>query len=356
MLADPFRRLSLVTIFALASVGCHGRSPDGAASTAPQRVALVRVGTGTPGMLTLPARVKALEEATLTARAPGRVSAFLAREGQYVAEGTPLVRFDAPEARQSLAAARAEELAARSAQAFATRQHARIESLYTAGVVAIADREDAESRQHAAESRLAQASAAREVAESAVEVRAPFASVVVRRHVDAGADVQPGQPLLDLRSPNGSQIVAAVPEGAAGDLAHASAWVQVGDGPWRAARLVSADGMVDPATRSRTARYVPVERGGLEPGAFARLRLELPQTPGAGAEATPIAVPLASVVRRGALTGVLVVESNRAWLRWVRLGRTQGDAVEVLSGLRSGEQVVAAPAGLTDGASVASGS
>ncbi len=40
-----------------------------------------------PGTLSLPARVKAVEEATLTARSVGRISGFGAREGQAVAEG-----------------------------------------------------------------------------------------------------------------------------------------------------------------------------------------------------------------------------------------------------------------------------
>ena len=181
-------------------------------------------------------------------------------------------------------------------------------------------------------------------------MRAPFAGVLVRRHVDVGADVQPGAPLVDLRSPSGAEIVTAVPEAAAGALASTPAWIQVGDGAWREARLLRADGMVDPTTRTRTARYAPRDRLALEPGAYARVRLALT---GAGAGLSPaLAVPAASVVRRGALTGVYVIEQERAWLRWLRLGRTQGDAIEVLSGLTAGEQVVSAPAGLQDGARV----
>jgi hypothetical protein len=70
------------------------------------------------------------------------------------------------------------------------------------------------------------------------------------------------------------------------------------------------------------------------------------------APAAAIALPQASVVHRGALTGVFVVEQDRAWLRWVRLGRTQGDDSEVLSGLDRNDRVVAQPGGLVDGARV----
>jgi hypothetical protein len=146
--------------------------------------------------------------------------------------------------------------------------------------------------------------------------------------------------------------VAAVPEAATPGLASARAWVQVGDGAWREARLLRADGMLDPATRTRTARFAPLDRDGLEPGAYARVRLELPDDAAAPTQAAPIALPLASIVHRGALTGVFVVEQDRAWLRWVRLGSTQGGATEVLSGLDRNARIVARPAGLVDGSRV----
>jgi RND family efflux transporter MFP subunit len=332
--------------------GCQERPGDAAFASAPTPVRLVQFALAERGTLTLPARVKAAEEATLAARVSGRVSAFLAREGQVVSEGELLVRFDAPEARHALDAARADEQAARVSAEVSARQHTRMESLFTAGVVAQTDRENAEAGDHGAAARLAQATAARELAESAFEVRAPFAGVLVRRHVDAGADVQPGSPLVDLRSPSGVEVVAAVPEAATPSLASARAWVQVGDGAWREARLLRADGMLDPATRTRTARFAPRDRDGLEPGAYARVRLELPGVEGVVAPAAAIALPQASVVHRGALTGVFVVEQDRAWLRWVRLGRTQGDDAEVLSGLDRNDRVVAQPGGLVDGARV----
>jgi allophanate hydrolase subunit 1 len=57
-----------------------------------------------------------------------------------------------------------------------------------------------------------------------------------------------------------------------------------------------------------------------------------------------ILVPAGAVVREGDLTGVRVVSGAAAELRWVRVGRAVGPDVEVLSGLRAGEQVlVAAP-------------
>ena len=58
------------------------------------------------------------------------------------------------------------------------------------------------------------------------------------------------------------------------------------------------------------------------------------------------------MVRRGALTGVFVAEENRAVLRWLRLGRREGDRFEVLAGLEAGDAVIQVAAGLVDGATV----
>ena len=48
-----------------------------------------------------------------------------------------------------------------------------------------------------------------------------------------------------------------------------------------------------------------------------------------------------AVVERGALTSVWIVDKeNIARMRLVKIGKTVGDRVEILSGLSDGEQVV----------------
>ena len=56
-------------------------------------------------------------------------------------------------------------------------------------------------------------------------------------------------------------------------------------------------------------------------------------------------LPLKAVVRRAEMTGVYVQgEGGQPRLRQVRLGRTTGDQVEVLSGLTAGENIMTDPA------------
>jgi multidrug efflux pump subunit AcrA (membrane-fusion protein) len=85
--------------------GGHGAAkPD---DRAPVTVSVFVVGarSGERGIV-LPGRVEAREEVTLASRLAGRVTALPVAGGAAFREGDVLVRFDAPEARASLAAGR----------------------------------------------------------------------------------------------------------------------------------------------------------------------------------------------------------------------------------------------------------
>jgi len=69
---------------------------------------------------------------------------------------------------------------------------------------------------------------------------------------------------------------------------------------------------------------------------------------------TMVLIPIEVIVTRGQLTGVYTPsQSNTALLRWLRLGRTFGDDVEVLSGLSADESyIVSAEEKLFNGAKI----
>lgn len=351
--SDPSRRtgrivaktLSLACAAAITLGGCGARgAPSRNASRPPAEVTVATFDPGVPGgdIIVVPARVKASEEVTVTARLQARLTALRAREGARVRHGDPIAVFDAPETRRALAAARAEVASAELASVVATRQEARLESLFAARAVSDRDREVAGAERRSADARLQSARASLEALESGSIVRAPFDGVVVRIHADPGADLSPGTPVADLRSSEGIEAVADVPEGDVSRLATSALAVQVGDGPWRPARLARLDGMTDWRTRSRTAHLT--FQGEAEAGAYARLALGTrPDAAGDGS------VPLASLVTRGALSGVFVVEGNQARLRWLKLGRSRGERVEVLGGLEPGEVFALVPDSLADG-------
>jgi multidrug efflux system membrane fusion protein len=94
----------------------------------------------------------------------------------------------------------------------------------------------------------------------------------------------------------------------------------------------------DAATHTVTLRAdLPPSLAGAMPGQFARLWW--PAAKEVAAAANPW-VPLQAVVRRAEMTGLYVLDAKgRPLLRQVRLGRSDGVNVEVLSGLSAGERV-----------------
>ena len=100
--------------------------------------------------------------------------------------------------------------------------------------------------------------------------------------------------------------------------------------------------LVDVATHSAQIRFRLPALSGVVPGMFARVWL--PVAAGAAGSTERLFVPSAAVVRRAELTAVYLVDvQGRPALRQVRLGRVQGDRVEVLTGLRAGDKVATDP-------------
>ena len=61
---------------------------------------------------------------------------------------------------------------------------------------------------------------------------------------------------------------------------------------------------------------------------------------------TKVLIPTEAIITNGQLSGIYTVsQSNTALLRWLRLGRTFGDQVEVLSGLNVGEAYIVSAEG-----------
>jgi RND family efflux transporter MFP subunit len=361
-----FARGVLPVAFLLAATqGCSrpgGREVSRSSSRAPVQVRAVRVeSSGGGASIVLGARVRASEEVTISASVTGRLSALPVKEGGSFRLGAVLAKFDALEAREALRSAQGARAAAEVRRDQAVRQETRLDSLLAARVASVREQELAHADRLAADAQYRQALAAERQLEAGTSVLAPFDGVVVRKHLDAGSDVRPGTPLLDLRSLGAGEIEASVPESQLPGLPRRRAEFQTSGGLWQRAELVRVEGMTDPASRTRKAYFRPTSTAPtLTPGDFASIRLtplEEPATSSALKEFTvgvgpSVLVPSESLVRRGSLTGIFILRDGRSWLRWLRTGREQSGSTEVLAGLQPGDWVASRPEGLEDGGQV----
>jgi RND family efflux transporter MFP subunit len=312
-------------------------------ATAPAQAAALQGRTGFDGV------VEAVRQTVIAAQVPGAVVELNAKAGDRVQAGQLMLRIDARAADQSAAASNAQVQAARAALDVATREYDRQKQLHQKKYISQAALERAESEFKATSAQvaaqMAQAGAAR-TQTGLHTVRAPYAGVVAEVSVALGDMAMPGRPLLTLYDPTALRVTAALPQSLAGSVQADAVRVELpglaAAQQWPQATRVQVLPMVDAATHTVQVR---AELGagpeGVAPGMFARLWLP---SAGASEAGKTVTVPRSAIVRRAEMTGVYVQgEGGKPLLRQVRLGRTEGERVEVLSGVAPGEQVVVDP-------------
>jgi RND family efflux transporter MFP subunit len=207
-------------------------------------------------------------------------------------------------------------------------------------------------------SRRAEASAARlEAARASVEAAraqergahtmlgysrlvAPFAGVVTTRMADPGTLASPGVPLLQVDKAGALKLHVAVDESAIA-VVRKGMKVQVaihGMPSGIATGVVTEiDPAADPNSHSFMVKVDLPPSAQLRAGMYGTAEL-------ADGVRQAIVVRRSAVVSRGSLVCAYAIDAQGiAQLRYITLGETMGDLVEVLSGLTDGEHLVDAP-------------
>jgi multidrug efflux pump subunit AcrA (membrane-fusion protein) len=171
---------------------------------------------------------------------------------------------------------------------------------------------------------------------------APFGGVIVKKFVEVGDTVQPGQPLLNYADVEYLQVEVDVPARLRPGLREGmmvKAQLDVGNRqiPVRVAQVFP---MADPQRHTVKVKF-DLPQGVSEPGMYAKVLL--PDF-GAPARTNPV-IPGSAIRYNGSLPGVYVLnERGEPQLRLIRVGEeVSGGFVTVLSGLTPGERIVANP-------------
>jgi cobalt-zinc-cadmium efflux system membrane fusion protein len=172
-------------------------------------------------------------------------------------------------------------------------------------------------------------------------VYAPVAGVVVRRNLGPGQNISTGgDPLFAISDLSSVWLVAQVAEGDAA-LMHPGATFSVTTPAWPGRRFTAKVTYVAPELDADTHR-LPVRAtianpdGALKPEMFARFRIV------SGPAGKSPAAPEEAVIREGDSARVWVASSDGTLrIRPVTLGVASGGLVQVTSGLKPGESVVA---------------
>lgn len=276
-----------------------------------------------------------LQQATLSTKLMGTVTAVLVKEGESVGAGQPLVRIDARDLTAKSTQAAASVAEAEAIHRDALTQANRIRALYADSAATRAQLDAVETGLARAEAgvRTARGAAAELGAVSSYSVvRAPFAGMVTHRYVDAGAFAAPGAPLVSIQDASQLRVTANATPDVARTIRRGQALAAMIEGrPYRAI----VEGVI-PATAGNLYTInalVPNPGWAILAGSTATLSLPT-------GEHNALVVPEIAVRREGDLTGVTLRTAQGDEVRWVRLGAAAGGMVEVSGGLRTGDRVV----------------
>jgi RND family efflux transporter MFP subunit len=182
-------------------------------------------------------------------------------------------------------------------------------------------------------------------------LRAPIRGAIARRHVNPGEFLKDNTPVFTIVRSDPLKYTGTVPERAALDLRPGHVVrLEVDPAPGRAfeGRITRVSPAVDVTSRTVALEAeIRNPQGRLKPGLFARGVVEIRKDPGVAF------VPEAAVSSFVGISKVFVVSDGKARERRVAVGGRQDGAVEILEGVKPGEQVAtSALAQLYDGAPV----
>ncbi len=352
---SPRPAACVAVALALSLAACGGGPPSGAAvptgpGSAEEEAVAVAVAPvvrqAISSLYSTSATLRAERQATVTARTRGVVRALEAEEGDRVAAGAVLAHLEDDE--QRIAAARA-----RVAHDTSRRELARLEGLFGQG---LASEEAFEKARRSAEDARIELELA-ELVVSRTTIRAPFAGVVVRRHLDLGAAVADGTALFDLADVEPLFADLSVPERHVARLGVGQA-VRLSTGEGSAAsdaRIERIAPAVEPSTGTVKVTVAVAGGAALRPGAFVRVDVVT------DTHADALVVARSALVAEGRRWHLfrLAGDGTSVAMLEATLGFENGDSVEVASAtgdgppLAAGDRVVVAGApALSDGVRV----
>jgi RND family efflux transporter MFP subunit len=358
------------------------------AQAATVKTAIVTAASGAgaaPGaVLNASGYVTARRRATVSSKVTGKVLEVFVEEGKAVRKGQVLARLDDSQVRAALAVARAQLTTTRGAAAEdqarlreAERQYKRLSQLVEEKVVGRAEVETAQSTVESLKARIELATQQVEVAQSQVAalevdlgdmvVRAPFDGVAISK------DAQPGEMISPISAGGGftrTGICTIV------DMSSLEIEVDVSESyinrvrpeqpvdavldaypEWRIPASVITT--VPTADRQKATVKVRIGFEKLDARILPDMGVKVSffndkQPEPTGAPARPrLLVPKSAVRTDAGQSIVFVVRDDRVERRAVKGGVTEGEQLEIISGLNAGERIVVDGVGtLTDGARV----
>ena len=309
---------------------------------------------GGQGYFNASGQIEAAQFANISTRMMGYVTRVHVKVGEHVRKGQPLIDINNADMEAKKAQTQAGIIQAEARYRTAKKDMDRFQALYDQQSASQKELDDISTQYQIAEAQLENARQMQKEVEamlSYTNIKAPFKGVVTSKSVKTGDMANPGQHLLSLEAPDHFVATVMVPETNIPIVKQndsVSIYVKSKD-----QNLRGSVSEVSTSSQNSGGQYL------------VKIELQIPEEtrlysgmfisavfPSTHQDSGQVMVPKDAIVTKGDLQGIYTVSaSNTAILRWLKLGRSMGEQVEVLSGLTEGEQyIVSAEGKLYNGA------
>ncbi|WP_162127955.1 efflux RND transporter periplasmic adaptor subunit [Flavobacterium phycosphaerae] len=310
--------------------------------------------------VTASGKIEAENSANVSTRMMGYVTKVHVKVGQKVTAGQLLVSINNTDLQAKKAQADAGILQASAAYNNAKKDFDRFTALFNQQSASQKELDDMTSRYEMAKAGLEGAKQMRNevLAQfSYATITAPFSGEVTNTFAKEGDMANPGMPLVSLEGASHLQVTAMVSESditAIQNGMNAKVLVK-STNQELSGKVIEVSG----SAKNTGGQYL-VKISLTNPnskvlsGMFVNVQFPLVSKKQTTPATEKVIVPESALVHQGQLTGIYTVSNgNTAILRWLRIGKTYGNTVEVLSGLSTNEQyIVSAEGKLYNGAKV----
>lgn len=302
-------------------------------------------------------KIEAENSANISTRMMGYVTSVKVKTGQKVTEGQLLATISNADLQAKKAQAEAGVAQATAAYNSAKRDYDRFVVLFSQNSASQKEMDDMTTHFDMAKAGL-------EVAEqmknevlaqfSYSNITAPFSGTVTGTFVKEGDMANPGMPIVSVEGASKLQAVVMVSESEISDI-HNGMETSI---TIKSLEKTVKGKVTEVSTSARNTGGQYIVKIDLDKtenvlsGMFVNAVFPIERSAESSNEL--VLIPKKAVISQGQLQGIYVVNDNdTAILRWLRLGKTFGNDIEVLSGLSSGEKyVVEADGRLFNGAKV----
>jgi RND family efflux transporter MFP subunit len=316
------------------------------------QVSVENPSVNTDNSIAVTGQIESANSANISTRVMGYITSIKVKAGDHVTKGQLLVTISNEDILAKRAQADAMISGAQASLKSAEKDYSRFTNLYNQKSATAKELDNVTLQYQAAKAGVESAKQMKAEANallSYTNITAPFSGVVAQKLMDAGSMANPGMPILVIEQNKNLQVSAVIPETEISRIQLKSV---------ATISIKSIDKMftgtvteISPSSIATGGQYVvkiSVPQGAqkdLNAGMYANVNIISKDT-SFPTNNEAVLIPLSAINHIGQLTALYTISSDStALLRYVRLGKTYGNNVEILSGLNNNEPFIASADG-----------